>query len=143
MFSNHALVIPFIVWIITQITKFIIGLLRLKVDFSLLFSASGMPSTHTSLVTSLTTVIGLKEGFTSSIFAVCVIFAGIVMYDAAGVRYAVGDQAKTLNVLIRRLFNGKDHHFQKLQEKLGHKPIEVLVGAIFGIFLSVILMQFI
>ncbi len=142
MFSNQAIIIPLLVWFISQNIKFIMGLFRLKVDFSLFITSSGMPSSHSALVSSLACVVGIKEGFSSSIFAACVIFAGIVMYDAAGVRYAVGDQAKTINTLIRKIFRGKDHHFEKLREGLGHKPIEVLVGAILGVFLSVVLMQF-
>jgi acid phosphatase family membrane protein YuiD len=143
MFSNQTLIIPLLVWFISQTIKFVIGVLRLKVDFSLFVTSSGMPSSHTALVTSLACVVGIKEGFTSSAFAIAVIFAAIVIYDAAGVRYAVGDQAKTINNLIKKLFEGKDHHFKKLKEGLGHRPIEVLVGAILGVGLSVILMQLI
>ena len=96
-----------------------------------------MPSSHSALVMSLTTVAGLVEGFDSIAFAACLVFSMIVMYDAAGVRRAAGKQARVLNQILA---NYKEINIQeKLVELLGHTPIEVFVGAIFGIVEAVAL----
>ena len=71
-----------------------------KVDYSRIVGSGGMPSSHTALVVGLCTSIGLKEGMQSSIFALCLVFSLVVMYDATGVRLHAGRQAEVLNQLI-------------------------------------------
>lgn len=120
-----------------------------KVDWSLIVSTGGMPSSHSAAVTALATGVGLDSGFDSSIFAVATIFAIITMYDATGVRRQAGEHAAILNQL-RKDFNriiseAKDWPYmneqemrKELKELLGHKPIEVFFGALTGIFLTLI-----
>ena len=101
-----------------------------KFNFKKLMQAGGMPSSHTAIVVSLATLIGKDVGVDTPLFAVSVILACIVMYDAAGVRRAVGKQAKVLNDILM------DHNMtgaQKLQEMTGHTPIQVMAGAVIGI----------
>ena len=97
-----------------------------------------MSSSHSGVVTSLAAMIGKSQGLTSPIFALSVIFAFIVMYDAAGVRRAAGKQAKLLNKLIETpgLSNIEVH--EKLVEVLGHTPTQVIVGAIVGVVVGLI-----
>ena len=98
-----------------------------------------MPSSHSAVVTSLATLIGKYEGVTSSVFAISVIFAFVVMYDAAGIRRAAGKQAKLLNKLIETPGLSGIQVGEKLVEVLGHTPIQVIVGAIIGISAGLIL----
>ena len=109
-------------------------------NFSRIASSGGMPSSHSSFVTCLATVIGVKHGFNSDLFAVVVVFALIIMYDATGVRRAVGEQAKIINRLIEDLTTGekKEMIYKELKELVGHTPVEVLVGAVLGILLGLI-----
>ncbi len=95
-----------------------------------------MPSSHSALVTALTTGLGIQEGFDSAIFALAVVFSLVVMYDAAGVRRAAGKQARVLNAIIEDL-NRRQLHPERLRELLGHTPFEVLVGALLGIIVAV------
>ena len=92
-----------------------------------------MPSSHSAVVTSLAVLVGKIEGFNSPIFGVSVIFAFIVMYDAAGVRRAAGKQAKLLNKIVETPGLSGVEVSERLVEVLGHSPIQVLVGAIIGI----------
>ena len=135
------LIIPTIAWATVQLFKFITDTIKNKrVNFKRLVETGGMPSSHSATVTSLMTAIGLSEGFSSPIFAVSFVFSIIVMYDAAGVRRAAGKQATILNQLI----NSKQVYVdtnEKLKELLGHTPFQVFVGAIYGIVLSIILMN--
>lgn len=100
-----------------------------------------MPSSHTALVCSLATVVAIREGVASSSFAISVILAAVVMYDAAGVRRAAGKQARVLNQIIEN--EGDINVQEKLIELLGHTPKEVFVGAIVGVFVSILLYNWI
>lgn len=132
IFHNVAIWIPFTTWCTVQILKFIFDLMaHKKLNLKRLYGSGGMPSSHSATVMSVTTMAGLLEGFDSLAFAACFAFSLIVMYDAAGVRRAAGKQARVLNQMIA---NYKEINIQeKLVELLGHTPIEVLVGAVFGV----------
>ena len=93
----------------------------------------GMPSSHAATVAALSTAVGLKSGFSSTIFGVTLYFSLIVMYDAAGLRQAAGRQAAILNRLIDEHFEHPERDTHRLMELLGHTPLEVLVGAVLGV----------
>lgn len=133
------IVIPLVCAIVSQVIKFIIESFKnSEIDLErLLDGAGGMPSSHSALVASLTTVLALNEGITSPVFAVSLIFAFVVIYDAMGVRYETGKQAVIINQLTKKMNFKKQ--FQQLKEKVGHKPIEVLFGTLLGIGLAIIL----
>lgn len=133
------IIIPLVCAIISQVIKFIIESFKnSEIDLErLLDGAGGMPSSHSALVASLTTVLALNEGITSPVFAVSLIFAFVVIYDAMGVRYETGKQAVIINQLTKKMNFKKQ--FQQLKEKVGHKPIEVLFGTLLGIGLAIIL----
>ena len=137
------IIIPLVSIVIAQIIKTIIETISTK-HFSferLLNGAGGMPSTHTTAVISLTTLIYIDYGLSSELFAICLIFSLIVMYDAMGIRYETGKQAEIINILAKKA-NLKES-FVLLKEKIGHKPIEVLGGIITGIFIAVVLQNII
>lgn len=98
-----------------------------------------MPSSHSAVVTSTATMIGKSQGFDSPIFALAVVFACVVMYDAAGVRRAAGKQAKLLNKLIETPGLTNLQVQERLVEVLGHTPTQVFVGAIIGVIVGLIL----
>ena len=97
-----------------------------------------MPSSHSAVVVSLTTMIGRSQGVTSPIFAISLIFAMVVMYDAAGVRREAGKQAHLLNEIINTPGLSNVEVKEKLVEALGHTPVQVLVGAIIGLIVGLI-----
>lgn len=133
------LIVPFAVWFCIQLFKVIWDLVVThKFNFKRILGAGGMPSSHSAVVTSLATMIGKTQGITSPIFALSVIFAFIVMYDAAGVRRAAGKQAKLLNKLIETPGLSNIQVQEKLVEVLGHTPTQVIVGAIIGIVVGLI-----
>ena len=110
-----------------------------RIDFSRIAMSGGMPSSHSSFVTSLSTLVGMDRGFDSVEFAICVVFALIVMYDASGVRRAVGKQAAILNKIVEDLQNKKHIEHETLKELVGHTPKEVIFGAILGILVAIIM----
>jgi acid phosphatase family membrane protein YuiD len=137
VFKNRIFWISMLAWLIAQILKVTIDLLvKKKVDFRRLVSAGGMPSSHSAFVVALSTAVGLVHGFDSALFAVSAAFAGIIMYDAAGVRRAVGIQAGILNEMMDDLNKHRPVGEQKLRELIGHTPIEVFAGAVLGFLVS-------
>ena len=133
------LVVPILVWIAIQSFKVMYDLaVTKKFNFKRIMGAGGMPSSHSAVVVSLATLIGREHGLGSSIFALSVIFAFVVMYDAAGVRRAAGKQAKLLNRLIETPGLSGVQVSEKLVEVLGHTPFQVFVGAIIGIIVGCI-----
>lgn len=98
-----------------------------------------MPSSHSAVVTGLATMIGKSQGIDSPIFALSVVFAFVVMYDAAGIRRAAGKQAKLLNKIIETPGLSGVQVSEKLVEVLGHTPTQVVVGAVIGIIVGIII----
>jgi len=107
-------------------------------DVRVLFDSGGMPSSHTSLVVGLATSVAVQQGLGSSLFVVCLSFALIVMYDAAGVRRHAGKQAEVLNALVEDYFQGHPVSEQELKEVLGHTPLQVAMGALLGVVTALV-----
>ncbi len=138
--GNKYIEVPILLWLGIQTFKVIWDLATTKkFNFKRILGAGGMPSSHSAVVTSLATLIGRSEGFDSPIFALAVIFACVVMYDAAGVRRAAGKQAQLLNKIINTPGLSGIQVQEKLVEVLGHTPTQVFVGAIIGILAGAIL----
>jgi len=137
--NNSILTAAVLSWVLAQLIKFFISMIRdRKVDFILLTKSGGMPSGHAALVTASALGIGRKIGFDSGEFALASVIAFIVMYDAAGVRQAVGIQAQILNELIHDIYHGTGIKPVKIKEILGHTPIEVLAGSFLGIVIALL-----
>lgn len=139
IFTNKFVYVPLILWFCIQTIKVITDLIKnKKFNFKRVFGAGGMPSSHSAIVTSLATLIGKEYGFGSGIFAISLIFAFVVMYDAAGVRRAAGKQAALLNKLIETPGLKPLEVQGKLVEVLGHTPFQVIVGAVIGVIAGLI-----
>ena len=138
--KESVLATAIISWFIAQFLKVILVLVTSKkIDFGRFVGSGGMPSSHSALVTSLSTAIFMTEGYESALFALSVVFALVVMYDATGVRRAAGQQAKILNKIVEdwKKSSHTDNE-KKLKELLGHSPKEVFAGAILGILIGVL-----
>jgi acid phosphatase family membrane protein YuiD len=151
LFANFPLWTSLLAIILAQVPKVPWNYITTrKWDWNWLYNSGGMPSGHTSAVTSLATSIGLTEGWDSPSFAIATIVGIIVMYDATGVRRHAGMHAQVLNrlvddfaVLVNELRHFKDRSNDetriKLKEILGHQPIEVFTGAWFGIAIALLM----
>lgn len=138
LLDNLAIWIPLIIWFLVQSFKVIYELIKYrKINIKRIWGSGGMPSSHSALVCSLATVVALREGINSSNFAISIVLAAVVMYDAAGIRRAAGKQARVLNQILEN--EGEINVQEKLIELLGHTPKEVFVGAIVGVFVSILL----
>ncbi len=127
-----------------QLIKFIIFTIKSrKINFKIFTTTGGMPSSHSAGVMSLSTSVGIISGFDSPIFAVAFGYALIVMYDAAGLRRAAGKTAACLNKMMDDFYKHDLQAFGgKLKELLGHTPLEVFFGALFGILFAFLFHSF-
>ena len=138
--TNKCIVVPFCLWIIIQVFKFVYELIvNKKIDFKRLFGAGGMPSSHSAVVCSEAVLVGKIMGFGSPTFALALVLAGVVMYDAAGIRRAAGKQARILNKIVSTPGLSQLEVNEKLTELLGHTPFQVFVGAIIGVLAGAII----
>lgn len=135
VFSPYILAIG-LAWVVSQGAKYLLVAVRQRrVDhFRQLYLSGNMPSAHSATVIALATVIGLSEGFSSALFGLSALFAGIVMYDAVMVRRSSGEQGAAIQQLIKE---------QKSQVALpraakGHQPLEVVVGALLGALVGLV-----
>jgi acid phosphatase family membrane protein YuiD len=139
LFHNRALIAAVLGWLVAQLFKTLITLFQQrKLDLGLMVSPGGMPSAHSALVTALATAIGRIDGVQSTLFAVAAVFAGVVMYDAAGVRLAVSRQARILNRMIDDFFHARGFDEHRLRELVGHTPVQVLAGAVLGFVFGIV-----
>lgn len=104
-------------------------------EFSLarVLGTGGMPSGHSAFVMSLSTAIGLKNGFGDDLFALSLVFSAIVIYDAMNIRFQSGLHAKAINAI--------SGHEKPFNESLGHVPSEAIVGGLVGIIVAVLLLN--
>lgn len=139
LIQNKYLYIPLLLWFCIQLYKVMYELATTKkFNFKRIMGAGGMPSSHSAVVVSLATLIGKYVGVDTPLFALSVILACVVMYDAAGVRRAAGKQAHLLNQLIETPGLSGVEVSERLVEVLGHTPVQVLVGAIIGLAVGLI-----
>jgi len=142
LFDNRVLIVSFLAWAIAQVSKIIYELIReRRLVLSRIVSSGGMPSSHSALVTALATAVGRVSGVQSPLFAVAVVLASIVMYDAAGVRRAVSIQARILNQMIDEAYEGHPIAEKRLRELIGHTPIQVFVGGLLGVIVGLLVIR--
>ena len=134
LFQNYILWTALLCWTVAQALKVLFYVIKnRRFSFERVIGAGGMPSSHSATVCGLTTAVARNCGLDSPLFAIAVILACVVMYDATGVRRAAGEQAKVLNRLM------EDQHAdpqKALKEFLGHTPLEVFAGAALGILIA-------
>ncbi len=126
MLDLSYLVTPFFAWLVAGVTKFLINSWKAKTWAFGLIGYGGLPSNHSSIVSSAAAIIAFKNGIDTPAFAVAIALAFIVMLDANSLRQQVGKHAVIINQL------NKDEKAQ-LRERMGHTRVEILAGIITGI----------
>lgn len=153
--NNYPLVAAMVAIFISQLTKVPVNyLFNRRLDFNLIFATGGMPSSHSAGVTALITAIIVEHGWDSDLAAIALTFGILVMFDSMGVRRQSGEHGIIINRLIAEIqlltrsaatfeenssSNANNNHSMHSTEFLGHKPIEVVLGLIYGILLSLMI----
>ena len=139
--GNRVIQAAALAWAVAQALKVMLTLaISRRFDKSRVLGSGGMPSSHSAMACAMLMTIGFREGFSSSIFALEFCFSGVVMYDAAGVRRSTGKNAAVINQLMDMLSgNGYTFDEKRLKELVGHTPIQVMAGALLGIFIGALI----
>jgi len=139
LFANPVLWTALVAWFSAQTLKIPIEYLRKhRWNWGLFFSAGGMPSSHSCLMTAVALTIGLIYGFDTPLFGLAVAIAIVVVYDATGVRRQAGIQAKKINIIIEELLKGHPINQDHLREVIGHTPVEAVGGVVLGIIIAIV-----
>lgn len=141
-FSNTIFFAAATGWLVAQILKTLIHMFFTKQFVTeRLVGSGGMPSSHSATVCALATASCITYGAGSFEFAISLILALIVMYDAMGVRRETGIQAKLLNdmmAIFAEMGRKELSPDEKLKEFVGHTPLQVLAGALLGILIAIL-----
>ena len=141
LLDNQIFISAILGWFVAQVLKTLIHMIiNKKFVAERMVGSGGMPSSHSSTVCALATAAGMKYGGGSYEFAIAIMLAIIVMYDAMGVRRATGKQGRVLNEMLE-IFTNMGNQIsaeEKLKEFVGHTPLQVLMGAILGIIIALL-----
>ena len=140
IFQNPVFLSGVIAWGLAQIIKVPVEYFSTgKINWALLLSSGGMPSSHSAIMVGTAYGVGLFVGFDSPFFAIIFPITMIVIYDATGVRRQAGFHAEKINLLIGELLSGDFRAEKKLREVLGHTPLEALFGVLLGLAVAQVL----
>lgn len=139
---TYYFIAPIIGWFVSGTIKYIINYFRYEGKAKEHIGTGGFPSTHTTVITTPTVLIGLKEGCTSPIFGLAVGVMIIVIMNATGLRREVGKHAKILNKIINKERSNTDNSFTKQREKIGHSWVEIIGGLILGTIIALFCQYF-
>ena len=140
LLGNQLLVSAVLGWVVAQGLKTLIDFaLNKSFNKERMVGSGGMPSSHSATVCGLTTAAVIKYGVGSFEFAISFVLSMIVMYDAIGVRRETGKQAKLLNSILMEnpLKLSAEVLQERLKEYVGHTPLQVVAGALLGVFLAI------
>ena len=138
--QNRVLIAGVSAWVIGQFLKFPLEyIFNKRWNWGIMFSSGGMPSSHSALVTAVALSIGFRDGFNTSLFALAMAMAMIIIYDAAGVRRQAGIHAERINEIMKSFIESRQFQEEDLKEMLGHTPFEVIAGVLLGFVISLVL----
>jgi len=145
IFNNPVFIATIAASLMAQILKLPMCYLQHKEwDWALIFSAGGMPSSHSAVVTAAAAGVGYYVGFDTPLFGLAFAVASVVIYDATNIRRQAGFHAQQINRIIKEVFSGEIktvEDFKELREVLGHSPAEALGGIILGILVNIVIWQ--
>ncbi|MFY3385253.1 divergent PAP2 family protein [Paracidovorax sp. MALMAid1276] len=119
---------PFLAWFVAGVSKFVINSIKTKQLAFSLIGYGGLPSNHSSIVSSMAALVALKEGVEHPAFGVATSLAFIVVLDASSLRRQVGKHAAAIN----KLAAGAPGQ-ETLRERMGHTRLEIAAGILVGI----------
>ncbi len=131
-FYSNLLFVPAFTFILAIIIKWIIIKIKSnKWDVSASLWSWWMPSVHSAVVVSLTTAVALKLGISDDLFAVCLAFTVIIIYDAINVRFEAWLHAEAINKLFP--------NWKKYKESLWHLPSEAFAWCVLWIVVAFVM----
>ena len=134
LMNNIYLITPFMTWLIVGFLKFLINSLKIRQFAFRLIGYGGMPSNHSAIVSSITSLIFLDKGINDPAFGVALALSFIVLLDAKSLRGEIGLHAKAINKI-----NKASKSKTILRERIGHSFFEIASGCFVGISVSYVI----
>lgn len=129
-FYSNLIFIPGIAFLVSVIFKWITAKYKhWQFNLKKALSSWWMPSVHSAIITSLATSIALKYWIYDDLFAICLTFTVIVIYDAINVRFEAWLHAMAINKFL----------WEKFKEELWHLPSEAFAWSLVWIFTALVL----
>jgi acid phosphatase family membrane protein YuiD len=135
MFPFNIVIIPLIVFVAAQGTKFLTKSVH-GLNWHNISAYGGMPSSHTAITVSMATLAGLVTGFNSIPFMIALVLTVIIIRDAMGFRMNLSEQGRVLNQLVKKMDGVDRSKYPSFDERLGHTGWEVFVGVLFGVLIT-------
>jgi acid phosphatase family membrane protein YuiD len=125
-----------------QASKFLIySAARGRPALRVLGESVGLPSLHAAVLTCLTTVLAVRQGWRDPQTGVALVFAVIVVHDAMRLKGANQAQKEMLRDILDVM--GPNSHWQRQMTSLlnvrVHHPLHVAIGVIFGLLFALAL----
>lgn len=105
---------------------------RIKITLNNFLELGGMPSAHSAAAITLTTLIAIYYGLNSPLFIISLFLSMFIMGEAYVVRGVISRHAELIKKLAEVNLKEKLAP-ENLPGRTGHTPVEVIIGAIFGI----------
>lgn len=140
----YILLAAIVVQILCQLFKLVFYSIRdRRLEFRYFTTAGGFPSAHSAFVTALTTLVGIRDGIASDLFAISFAFSLIVLYDAFRLRGEVQKQAILLNRIVDLSAHSEIRNHIRPTTMIGHSIPEIAGGVVVGCGIALLVSLFI
>jgi acid phosphatase family membrane protein YuiD len=134
--------VPIAAGLICQLIKLLIySVLERRFMPGGLLRPDGMPNIHASVFSALSTMIGLKYGYSSLLYSVAATYSVVILHDTMRVKRAKEKQVDVLNRIILSVKWTGALESDGTRRVLQYRPLDVLGGVMLGVSLSYIVMS--
>jgi acid phosphatase family membrane protein YuiD len=134
----HLFLLPYLSGLACQLIKiFNHWIMKKRFNFTLnnLIELGGLPSAHSAATITLTTLIAVYYGMDSPLFIIALFLSIFIMGEAFVVRGVISRHSELIKKLAEINPKG-EFTFTAFPGKIGHTPLEVIMGVIFGVFFA-------
>jgi acid phosphatase family membrane protein YuiD len=134
-------IIPIGAGLVCQLIKLVIySVLERRFMPGGLIKPDGMPNVHAAIFSALSTVIGIKYGYSSLLYSVAATYSVVILHDTMRVKRAKEKQVDVLNRIILSVEWSGGPDVDGTRRVLQYRPLDVLGGIAVGVSLSYLLL---
>jgi acid phosphatase family membrane protein YuiD len=141
LFYRDIFLIPLLAGLVCQFLKLVIySVMEKKFMPGGLFKPDGMPNVHAAVFAALSTVVGIKYGYSSLLYSLTATYSIVILHDTMRVKREKEKQVDVLNRIISSIGYYGELDADKVKRVLQYRPLDVLSGVILGVTLSYLLL---
>ena len=111
-----------------------------RVALEKIFQPYGLPNLHATVFGSISTVVGMKYGFSSMLFSVITTYSVIIIHDTMRLKGEKGKQVDLINRLLLRIDSDADLSGHGALRVIQLRPFDVLSGTMLGILCTLLVL---